>query len=345
MPILDGSDPAAVARAAERLAAGGLVALPTETVYGLGARADDAAAVGAIFAAKGRPADHPLIVHVAGVQQAQHFAAAWPDAAARIAQHCWPGPVSLVVPRRAGVAEACAAGAPTIALRCPAHPVARALLAAASAFGIPGIAAPSANRFGHVSPTRAAHVADEFGPEFWVLDGGDCPEGIESAIVDCSRAPARLLRPGTLTREAISAALGAPLLDADAAAPRVSGSLASHYAPRARLRLWPAAALNAALGAGAAATPGPAPAAVGIYSRCRPPAAEHHREMPDNPAAVAHELYAVLREFDALGLEQIWVEAPPATQAWAGVRDRLQRAAAADSSAAPAPPSTITCSP
>jgi L-threonylcarbamoyladenylate synthase len=323
MTIFDGSDAAALARAADRLATGGLVALPTETVYGLAGRADDDGAVAGIFAAKGRPSDHPLIVHVVGVDAAQHFAAAWPPSAASLARAFWPGPVSLVVPRRPGVATACAAGAATIALRCPAHPVAQALLAAAAAHGVPGLAAPSANRFGHVSPTRADHVTAEFGPALWVLDGGPCAEGLESAIVDCSRAPARLLRPGTLSRAALEAALGAPIEGADAAAPRVPGSLASHYAPRARVRLFDPAALLAAA----------APATAGVYSRRRRAAvgAEDggpHRPMPDNPAAVAQELYAVLREFDALGLEQIWIEAPPAEPAWDAVRDRLQRAAA-----------------
>jgi len=320
MPIVDGHDPAALAQAARRLAEGGLVGLPTETVYGLGARADLDRAVAGIFAAKGRPADHPLIVHVPDAQAAQHFTAAWNEPAQRLAAALWPGPVTLILPRRDGVAGAAAGGHPTIGLRCPAHPVALALLRDAAALGVAGVAAPSANRFGRVSPTLAAHVADEFGPELLVLDGGPCTVGIESTIVDCSRARPVLLRPGVLTRERLQQVLGAPLAERDAAAPRASGDLASHYAPSARLRLVDARTLEKA------GRPGDG---VAVYSRTCPActAAAQWRPLPDDPALVAQQLFAVLRDFDAAGMREIWVEQPPDLPEWEGVRDRLRRAA------------------
>ncbi len=328
MPILAGDDPAAVAAAAQCLAAGGLVGLPTETVYGLAARADQGSAVAGIFAAKGRPADHPLIVHVADLEAAAAFASNLPPSARRLAAAFWPGPVTVIVPRRAGVAEAASGGQASIGLRCPAHPVAQALLRRAAALGVAGVAAPSANRFGRVSPTTAAHVAGEFGPALLVLDGGDCPVGIESTIVDCSRGNPVLLRPGVLTRAALEAVLGEPLRSADADAPRAPGTLASHYAPRARLRLWATEALAAALD-----KPATWPAGLAVYSR-RPVGGAAHpaprclwRRMPDDPAAAAHDLFAALRQLDDDGAAEIWVEQPPETPDWEGVLDRLRRAA------------------
>lgn len=321
MPIVDGHDPAALALAARRLADGGLVGLPTETVYGLGARADVDHAVAGIFTAKGRPADHPLIVHVSGAEAAQRFAAHWGDHAQRLAAAFWPGPVTLILPRRPGVAGAAAGGHPTIGLRCPSHPVARALLRAAEALGVAGVAAPSANRFGRVSPTLAAHVADEFGPDLLVLDGGPCAVGIESSIVDCSRDVPVLLRPGLLTRAKLQQALGVPLADRDVAAPRASGDLVSHYAPAARVRLVDASELH---------RPGQVGAGVAVYSRTCPAgvAASSWRALPDDPALAAQQLFAVLRAFDAAGVHEIWVEQPPDQPEWEGVRDRLRRAAA-----------------
>ena len=335
-----GEDPQAVEQAADRLAAGVLVAFPTETVYGLGARADVDAAVAKVFAAKGRPTDHPLIVHVSDVAQARRFAAAWPALAERLAVAYWPGPLTLIVPRAPSLAAAAAGGQDTIGLRCPAHPLAHALLVAAARRGVHGVAAPSANRFGRISPTTAAHVRSEFGDALTVLDGGSCAVGIESAIVDCSRGKPVLLRPGSLARDALAAAAGEPLADRDAAAPRASGTLDAHYAPRARLRLMPAAALRDALtlwadAQAAAATPRQPDSAaprLAVYSRTvRPPKAAGlvARSMPDAPRAAAYELFAVLRELDALGVALIWVEHPPASPDWDGVRDRLQRAAAA----------------
>ena len=334
MTLLRGDDPAALAAAAQRLADGGLVAFATETVYGLGARADDASAVAAIFAAKGRPADHPLIVHVVDLVQAAHFAAVLPASARRLMAAFWPGPVTVIVPRAPGMAAAAAGGQASIGLRCPSHPVARALLREAARCGVAGVAAPSANRFGRVSPTCAAHVVQEFGPALWVVDGGDCAVGIESTIVDCSRGRPVLLRPGVLTRAQLEAALGERLQAADAQAPRAPGMLASHYAPRAQVRLWPAAALARAAAAPAPAVPPdtaaqPTGKGLAVYSRRAgdgPPGALWRR-MPDDPAAVAHELFAVLRDLDDTGVAEIWVEQPPASPAWEGVLDRLHRAA------------------
>jgi L-threonylcarbamoyladenylate synthase len=315
-----------VVEAAERLAAGELVAFPTETVYGLGARADDPAAVARIYAAKGRPSDHPLIVHVADVQAARRFAQPWPELADRLAAAFWPGPLSLIVARASGEAEAPAAGQPTIGLRCPSHPVAHALLLEAQARGVPGVAAPSANRFGRISPTTAAHVQTQLGDAVAVLDGGACEVGIESAIVDCSRAVPHLLRPGALGRARIEAVLGQPLGDFDADAPRAPGTLAAHYAPKARLRLMSTPMLRDALKVLGQGLP-----ALAVYSRTLRSAERGivFRRMPDQPQAAAHELFAVLHELDALGVSLIWVEQPPDTPDWDGVRDRLQRAAAA----------------
>jgi L-threonylcarbamoyladenylate synthase len=326
--LLPGTDPDAVQAAAERLAAGELLGLPTETVYGLAARADQDAAVARIFTAKGRPADHPLIVHVLDAAGAEPFAEHLPASARRLMDAFWPGPLTVIVPRRAGVAEAAAGGHATVALRAPAHPVARAVLAAARALGVHGVAAPSANRFGRVSPTQARHVIEEFGAELMVLDGGACEVGIESSIVDCSRERAALLRPGLIPRARIEAALGEVLVEPDAAAPKASGTLAAHYAPRARVRLLEAGSL--ALRFGTAAASGSLEG-VAVYSRAQPPAGLvcHWQALPADPAAAAHELFAVLRAFDAAGAHEIWVEAPPRDPAWDGVRDRLSRAAAA----------------
>ncbi len=325
--VLEGLDAGAIARAAAALAAGELVAFPTETVYGLGARADDDSAVAKIYAAKGRPGDHPLIVHVADADAVRQFAVHVPPVAVRLVAAFWPGPLTIIVPRAEGQAAAAAGGHATIGLRCPSHPVARALLEAARAAGVPGVAAPSANRFGRISPTRAEHVATEFDPAMLVLDGGACPVGIESTIVDCSRGRPVLLRPGVLTRSQIEAAAGEPLAERDEEAPKASGTLDAHYAPRAPLRLMSTEQLQAAL-----QVLGPTPLKLGVYSTTPPRGAGagvRHRVMPARAIDAAHELFSVLREFDAEGVQLIWVEEPPATPEWEGVRDRLRRAAAA----------------
>ena len=318
-----------VRAAAALLAAGELVAFPTETVYGLGARADDDIAVARIFATKGRPASHPLIVHVASVDAALAFAAQPGVLAKRLIAAFWPGPLTLILPRHPGHATAASAGQASIGLRMPAHPMALALLHEAAVCGVPGVAAPSANRFGRVSPTTAAHVRQEFGTALHVLDGGVCRLGIESAIVDCTREQPALLRPGQLSRHEIEAVLGQPLAAPDGLSPRAPGSLLAHYAPSARVSLLETPALAARLVAGpsgAAVSAG----GVGVYSRLAPPSGTgwQWRQMPANAATTAHELFAVLREFDGAGVSQLWIEQVPAAPEWDGVRDRLQRAAA-----------------
>jgi L-threonylcarbamoyladenylate synthase len=323
---LDGSDPDDVARAAQRLADGELLAFPTETVYGLGARADDAAAVAKIFAAKGRPAQHPLIVHVHDAGDVEHFAAAVNPVARRLIDAFWPGPLTLIVPRRASIAAAAAGGQSSIGLRCPSHPIALDLLARARALGVPGLAAPSANRFGRVSPTRAEHVVDEFGDPVWVLDGGACDVGIESSIVDCTREQPVWLRPGILTRDAVQGAAGVTVADADADAPRAPGTLASHYAPNAKVRLMSLPMLHTAL-----QLLGQPAVKLAVYSRGNAlgvTGAVRHVRMPAQPQQAAHELFSVLRALDAEGVQLIWVEEPPPDHDWDGVRDRLLRAAA-----------------
>ena len=317
--------------------------MPTETVYGLAADADNADAVARIFTAKGRPADHPLIVHVLNEASVAHFASAVPDFARALIAAFWPGPLTLILPRRDGVAAAAAGGQNSVGLRCPSHPVAQALLQAcltvepSSQKPVWGIAAPSANQFGRVSPTTAAHVQGEFGADLLILDGGPCAVGIESTIIDCTRGVPVLLRPGAITAAQVQAACGLKVLSKEelvtlaASAPRASGTLESHYAPRARVRLMAATALQAALtllGDGQAGVPGPT---IAIYARTTLGTSLPqvlHRQMPDEAAATAQQLFAVLRELDARGVQQIWIETPPDTPAWDGVRDRLQRASA-----------------
>ena len=325
--LLDGQDAADVERAAALLADGELVAFPTETVYGLGARADDDRAVSKIFSAKGRPANHPLIVHVAEPADATRFVLQMPPLAQRLIDAFWPGPLTVIVPRADGIAAAAAGGQNSIGLRCPAHPVAHALLIAARERGVAGVAGPSANRFGRVSPTQAAHVLAEFDVAVAVLDGGPCSVGIESSIVDCSRGHAVLLRPGLLTRARIEAAAGEPLLEPDTHAPRAPGTLAAHYAPNARLRLMSTQMLATALQMLAQES-----LSLAVYSRSlslNVAPRVRHRRMPALPEQAAQELFAVVRELDAEGVQLIWVEEPPPGPEWDGVRDRLQRAAAA----------------
>lgn len=336
MPLtLNARDPAAIEQAALRLAAGGLVGMPTETVYGLAADASNATAVRGIFEAKGRPADHPLIVHVAPASDGDWratvtpFVRELPDFALALMQTFWPGPLTLILPRRPEVAAVAAGGQESVGVRCPSHPVAQALLVAARAHGVPGVAAPSANRFGRVSPTTAEHVAQEFaelsGEQLLILDGGACEVGIESTIVDCSRGVPVLLRPGMIAPALIEAACGQPLRERDEDAPRASGTLASHYAPRARVRLMPAQQLQSAFD-----LLGPDARGIAVYARTRLRTARAvvQRRMPDDAQGAARELFAVLRELDATGVKLIWVETPPPESEWDGIRDRLERAAA-----------------
>ena len=328
----------AIQEAAQALKAGELLGLPTETVYGLAANADDAQAVARIFAAKGRPSDHPLIVHVAHAHfeaALAHYASDVPPVAHQLMRAFWPGPLTLIVPRRAGVAQAAAGGQASIGLRCPAHPLAQAVLEAAWALGVRGVAAPSANRFGRVSPTSVAHVREELGPNLRVIDGGPCQLGIESTLIDCTRGQPVLLRPGSISPADLQAACGVQVLNAQQAAalgsltqpaPRASGTLASHYAPAARVHLLPWDQLQPAVLQAAAHAKNNQ---VAVYSRTPwQEAGVLWRPMPHAPQDAAHELFAVLRELDALGVSDIFVQAPPADTEWDGVRDRLTRASA-----------------
>ncbi len=327
--VLPGTDPQAVLEAARRIQAGGLVGFPTETVYGLGADASSDSAVAGIFAAKGRPADHPLIVHVASQQQVDVYASSVPAFAQRLISAFWPGPLTVILPRRAGVGTAAAGGQDSIGLRCPSHPVAQALLRACKT----GVAAPSANRFGRVSPTTARHVSEELGEDLLVLDGGPCEVGIESSIVDCTRGRPVLLRPGVLTRAQLEAACGEAILSNEElsangdAAPRASGTLESHYAPNAKVRLMDAAAIQAALD-----LLGKDAAHIAVYARTIVRIKSEqvvYRRMPDDAGATAQQLFAVLRDFDVKGVKLIWIEQPPHAAEWDGVQDRLARASAA----------------
>ena len=316
---------AEIARAVRLLRAGELVAFPTETVYGLGADAANPQAVAKIFAAKGRPADHPLIVHIASAEHLDAWAREVPDAARRLAAAFWPGPLTLILKRAAKVPDAVTGGQDTVGLRVPDHPLALALL---SEFG-GGIAAPSANRYGRISPTTAAHVRAELGDAVaLVLDGGPCPIGIESTIVDLSRGVPAVLRPGAIGAADIMRVLGSAPEEGLAAGldrPRVSGSHAGHYAPQTRLRLLNREQLLPAARAALAA--GQRVAVLARYPMPSPAAGVDWHIAPEDAAGYARELYAALRRLDASGADLILVEAPPHDAAWAAVEDRLQRAA------------------
>jgi len=324
--ILDGRSPDAIAAAVRALSAGELLGLPTETVYGLAADAASDAAVAKIFAAKGRPSNHPLIVHVAEASGAAHFAASVPDFAHKLIDAFWPGPLTLILPRRAGVVTAAAGGQDSIGLRCPSHPVAQAVLRACAAQGLHGLAAPSANAFGRVSPTTAAHVQAEFGDGLLVLDGGACDVGIESTIIDCTRGAPVLLRPGGISRAQVEAACGQALRSKDELAapdPRASGTLEAHYAPRTPLLMLPRAALESE-----ARQQGALGKRVAILGVGTIPAGSRGLALPEDAQSYAHGLYAALRQLDAGGQQLLLVERPPEDPAWLAVQDRLRRAAA-----------------
>lgn len=325
-----GVDAALIAQAAAVLEQGGLVAFPTETVYGLGADAVNPAAVAAIYAAKGRPQDHPVIVHLAPAAELADWAADIPDQARQLAAAFWPGPLTMILKRAAGVPDAVSGGQDTIGLRCPSHPLAIALLEAFKG-GRGGLAAPSANKFGHVSPTTAAHVREEFaadGTVAMVLDGGASAVGIESTIVDLSRLATHgpvLLRPGSISADAIAAVIDAmPVRPAalDTATPRASGTLESHYAPHTPVAMQPTATLRTTI---AELQQAGRKLALVHYSDL--PATHAALRLPASPEGFAHALYAALRTLDAAGAELILVEAPPQTPLWLGVNDRLRRAA------------------
>jgi L-threonylcarbamoyladenylate synthase len=313
-----------VKRAAAVLRAGGLVAFPTETVYGLGADATNAEAVAKIFAAKGRPATNPLIVHVADIETAKRYAAKWSDAAQTLAAVWWPGPLAIVVPKTPEIVDAATAGRPTVALRVPDHPLALQLL---QEFGGP-IAAPSANKSNHVSPTTAAHVREELGDSVDViLDGGPCAVGIESTVVDLTRGTPVILRPGGVPRRKIEAIVG--MLDVFTGAVDPSQAAASpgqharHYAPRTpavrfetaqRGLIRPNAPDGTSNGIMVVGT-------IDFVKKWGPIIA-----MPKLPDVYATNFYAVLRELDGMGLREIFIEMPPARAEWEAVRDRIARA-------------------
>ena len=328
MPILDASSQDAIARAADALAAGEVIAIPTETVYGLAVDAAQPQAVRRLFALKERPAAHPLPVLVADAAAAQHFAASVPEAAERLMGAFWPGALTLVLPRKDGVADVAAGGQAGLALRSSSHPATQRLLAACAARGIAGLACPSANRFGRISSTTAAHVAAEFGDELPVLDGGACSVGIESSIVDCTKKMLVLLRPGAIAREAIEGTAGTALVGRDALPKSAQEEAQSgHYAPHAKLRLMDGKMLKTALD-----VLGSKARNIAVWHREPLGSASRHlllRRMPDDAAAAAHELFATLRSFDDAGAKLIWVQEPPAESAWDAVRDRLRRASAA----------------
>jgi L-threonylcarbamoyladenylate synthase len=311
-----------VAEAARRLAGGEAIAFPTETVYGLGADATNPAAVAKIFALKGRPSEHPLIVHIAGADSIGDWAREVPPAALALAERFWPGPLTLILKKSPRVPPSVTGGQDSVGLRCPSHRIAQDLLREFARIGSGAIAAPSANRFGHVSPTTAEHVRDEFGGDLFILDGGPCEVGLESTIVDLSRGAPVLLRPGAVTRDEIAGVMGGALRDRDAQAPRASGTLEAHYAPRTALVLVSSGALDAEVAklsniAVLAMREAPYTALVTSWIAAG-----------NDPVRYGHDLYANLRRLDASGAKRIVVEAPPLAPQWEAVNDRLTRAAA-----------------
>lgn len=324
-------DAATIAGAARLLEQGELVAFPTETVYGLGADAENPEAVAKIYAAKGRPSNHPVIVHLAPNAEIGYWAKEIPQEAYKLIAAFWPGPLTLILKRATRIPDAVSGGQDSVGLRCPSHPVAKALL---SEFknGVGGVAAPSANRFGHVSPTTAQHVRDEFGdgsdsPVACILDGGQSEVGIESTILDLSRMATHgpvLLRPGLIGSDRIAQVIGIEPRMPDIAAPRASGTLEAHYAPSTPVALIEAdkfadvlSELDSA-GRRAAVIRRTLPKLPRVLAQC---------ETATDPAGYAHDLYAALRAMDAFNADVILVEAPPSSAPWHGVNDRLRRAA------------------
>ncbi len=313
---------ASLAKAVECLLRGDAIAFPTETVYGLGADATSPAAVKKIFALKERPADHPLIVHFADRASIGEWAVDIPEAARMLAQRFWPGPLTMILMKSARIPASVTGGQDTVGLRCPSHPLAQELLLRFAKEGSGAVAAPSANKFGHVSPTTAQHVRDEFGDDLFVLDGGDCEVGLESTIIDMSRGTPVLLRPGAVTRAELAAALGEVPRDRDENAPRASGTLAAHYAPHTALKRVDSRELARELAR---------PRASAVLAFGDPPEGAQFEvwiEAPADPRRYGHDLYANLRALDASGADRILVESPPREPAWEAVNDRLDRAAA-----------------
>ena len=319
------ADADAIERAADALRAGALVAFPTETVYGLGADASNPVAVRAVFEAKGRPADHPLIVHLPDAGHLDAWAREVPAGARALARAFWPGPLTLILPRAPLAGDAVTGGQDTVGLRVPAHPVARALLAAFARRGGRGVAAPSANRYGHVSPTTAAHVAEDLGDRVaMILDGGPCEVGIESTIVAFAGDRPILMRPGGIGLDALGRVLGHVPEAARAGAPRAPGTHASHYAPRTAAFLVDAALLPVEV---ERLTERDEVVAVLARRVHRPPGFDGPWiAAPADADGYARELYANLRALDASGADAILIEAPPAGATWLAVADRLARA-------------------
>ena len=307
---------AEIAKAVKLLQDGGLVAFPTETVYGLGADASNPAAVARLYAVKRRPADHPVIVHFDGAERAFSWARDVPEAARTLAERFWPGPLTLLLKRSALAKDFITGGQDNVGVRVPAHPVAHGLLAAFAG----GIAAPSANRYGLVSPTTAAHVRADLGADVdLVLEGGPSEVGIESTIVDLSGAKPTVLRPGKISAAEIAAALGQAVAEKRADAPRHSGGLERHYAPRTPARLVPAYQLDREIAR--------LKDKVAVLAFSRPDErVDYWLRMPREPHAYAQKLYAALRELDSAQCEAILIEAPPPAPEWAAVLDRLRRA-------------------
>lgn len=324
-----------IAAAVKALRAGELVAFPTETVYGLGADAGNPAALSRVYTAKGRPTDHPLILHLADVAELSRWVAELSAPTAmlveRLAQRFWPGPLTLVLPRAAEVSPVLTGGQTSIAVRVPSHPVAQRLL---RAFGS-GIAAPSANRYGRVSPTRAEHVREEFPAGAMILEGGDCEVGVESTILSLLETPPRILRPGLIGREQIEALIG-PLADGSSqATPRVPGSTPQHYAPQTPVELVSADELDARIetcnaSGEAVAVLARRPPETRLALACGATALHVHRwlQAPAASVAYAHDLYANLRSLDKENAARILIEQVPKSPEWDAVRDRLSRAVA-----------------
>ncbi|HJD45032.1 MAG TPA: threonylcarbamoyl-AMP synthase [Candidatus Paenalcaligenes intestinipullorum] len=349
MSHLAEADAASIQRAAHALVEGLLVAFPTETVYGLGADAENPTAIAGIYQAKGRPSNHPLIVHVAPGADMYYWATDLTPEAWRLIECFWPGPLTLIVSRAAHIPAEVAGGQATLGIRCPQHPVAQALLTAFAQLkgGQGGVAAPSANRFGQVSPTTAAHVQSEFADQALqpavILDGGPAQVGIESTIVDVSRGAEAIavLRPGSITVAQIEAALGRTVqVGAQADAPRVSGSLKAHYAPRTPLYFMPLTGIVSRLRSESVVdkqnevkTSSASSTKVAVVSLDAAPSgvspSVQWLQLPHDPHVWAQRLYAVLRQLDTQSLHAIYVQSLPTTPEWAGVNDRLSRAAAA----------------
>ncbi len=316
-------NPQTIELAARLLHQGKLVAMPTETVYGLGADASNPDAVAKIFAAKGRPADHPLIVHLAYASQIKDWAENIPDSAWQLASEFWPGPLTMILQKKATVPSAVTGGQATVALRVPDNPVALWLL---RVFG-GGIAAPSANRFGRISPTLAQHVAEELGDAVdCILDGGACTVGVESTIIDLTDSQPTILRPGRITRTQLEAALKAEVALKSQHKIRAPGMLASHYAPCTPAYLCAPETLLELLDKQSAESK-----RIGVLvfsAELAGLSCQHSRQLPQQAEAYEAALYAALRELDALQLDSILVEQPPEEESWFAVNDRLSKATA-----------------